>query len=119
MKKNITFLSSDEKTMIHAVEWLPEGKPKAVVQLIHGMVEYIERYEEYAKFLTSKGYLVVGHDHLGHGQSVRSVEDWGFITENSPARALVRDIHRLRVETEKEYPGIPYFIADCTSSSHI
>ena len=41
MKKNITFLSSDEKTTIHAVEWLPEGKPKAVVQLIHGMVEYI------------------------------------------------------------------------------
>lgn len=119
MKKNLTFLSSDEKTMIHAVEWLPEGEPKAIVQLVHGMVEYIERYDDFANFLASKGFMVVGHDHLGHGQSVQSVEDWGYISEDCPARHLIRDIHRLRVDIQKKNPGIPYFIAGHSMGSYL
>ncbi len=119
MKKNLTFLSSDEKTMIHAVEWLPEGEPKAIIQLVHGMVEYIERYDDFANFLASKGFMVVGHDHLGHGQSVQSVEDWGYISEDCPARHLIRDIHRLRVDIQKKNPGIPYFIAGHSMGSYL
>ena len=119
MKKNVSFISSDEITRIHAVQWIPAGQPKAVVQIIHGMCEYIERYEDFAKFLCSNGFLVVGHDHLGHGQSVNSIEDWGYITENSPARALVRDIHYLRVITQKRYPGIPYFILGHSMGSYL
>lgn len=119
MKRNISFLSSDEKTRIHAVQWIPAGQPKAVVQLVHGMCEYIERYDGFAEYLRSKGFLVVGHDHLGHGQSVSSVEDWGYITDNSPARALIRDIHHLRVITQKKYPGIPYFILGHSMGSYL
>ncbi len=119
MKKNISFLSSDEKTNIHGVKWLPEGEPKGVIQLIHGMVEYIERYDDFASFMASKGFVVVGHDHLGHGQSVGSVEDWGYITDNSPARAMVRDIHHLRIETQKEYPNIPYYMAGHSMGSYL
>ena len=101
MKQNQTFLSSDGLTTIHAVIWEPEGEPKAVIQLIHGMVEYIERYDDFANYLTSQGFVVVGHDHLGHGQSVRSIEDWGYICDIAPARALIRDIHKLRKLTSK------------------
>ena len=119
MKKNLTFLSSDEKTMIHGVQWVPEGEPKAIVQLIHGMVEYIERYDDFANFLTSKGFLVVGHDHLGHGQSVQSIEDWGYISEDCPARHLIRDIHRLRKEVQRRHPGLPYFIAGHSMGSYL
>ena len=119
MKKNVSFLSSDEVTRIHAVQWIPAGQPKAVVQLIHGMCEYIERYDDFANFLRENGFLVVGHDHLGHGQSVNSIEDWGYITENSPARALVRDIHHLRVLTQKRYPGIPYFMLGHSMGSYL
>ena len=119
MKKFTSFISSDEITPIHVVQWIPDDKPKAVVQLIHGMVEHIERYDDFAKFLCSKGFLVVGHDHLGHGQSVLSVEDWGYITDNSPARALVRDIHHLRVLTQKRYPDIPYFILGHSMGSYL
>ena len=119
MKKNLTFLSCDTITDIHAVEWMPETEPRAVVQLIHGMVEYIERYDGFARFLNENGIIVVGHDHLGHGQSVRSIEDWGFISEMAPARSLVRDIHKLRRNTQKKYPDLPYIMLGHSMGSYL
>ena len=58
MKQEITtFLSSDQKTNIHVVTWMPEKKQiKAVLQMVHGMQEYIERYSEFAEFMTEQGY---------------------------------------------------------------
>ncbi len=119
MKQNQTFLSSDGITYIHAVCWMPDGQPKGIIQLIHGMVEYIERYNHFAEYLASQGFIVVGHDHLGHGQSVRSVEDWGYISEIAPARSLVRDIHKLRKLTSKRYPELPYFMLGHSMGSYL
>ena len=65
-----TVPSSDGHTQLHAVAWLPEGAPKAVLQISHGVSEYILRYAPFAKQLTERGFAVVGHDHLGHGGSV-------------------------------------------------
>lgn len=108
---NFTFLSNDGKTAIHAVKWLPDsGEYKAILQITHGMVEYIERYEPFAQFLTSKGYMVVGHDHLGHGQSVESKADWGFFKEGNPSDTVVADIHKLRSLIQEENQDTPYFI---------
>ncbi len=54
----------------HAVMWaIPH--PKAVLQIVHGMIEHIERYDEFARFANQAGYLVVGHDHVGHGNTDR------------------------------------------------
>ncbi|MBQ2301952.1 MAG: alpha/beta hydrolase, partial [Oscillospiraceae bacterium] len=64
------FLSSDGKTEIHCEEWLPEGEPKAVLQIVHGIAEYVHRYNDFAEFLAENGIAVVGEDHLGHGKSV-------------------------------------------------
>ena len=102
-KEDFTFLSNDGKTQIHAVRWMPDaGKCKAVLQITHGMIEYIERYDAFASYLASRGYLVVGHDHLGHGASVDTEEDWGYFAEH-PSDTVVSDIHMLRTLTEKEY----------------
>ena len=68
--KEIYFTSNDGKSRIHAVEWVPENRPKAILQLVHGMAEHIERYGEFATFMAEHGYLVVGDNHLGHGKSV-------------------------------------------------
>ena len=70
VRNEFTFLSADGKTSIHAVEWRPEGAPRAVLQIVHGVSEYILRYEPFAEFLTQRGFAVVGHDHIGHGQSL-------------------------------------------------
>jgi len=108
---NFTFLSNDGKTAVHAVKWTPEGgEYKAILQISHGMVEYIERYATFAEFLTTKGYMVIGHDHIGHGQSVVSKEDWGFFCEGNPSDILVKDIHKLRMMIQEENPEVPYFM---------
>ncbi len=108
---NFTFLSNDGKTNIHAVKWAPDnGEYRAILQITHGMVEYIERYADFAEFLTTKGYLVVGHDHLGHGQSVAAQEDWGYFAEGTPSDIVVADMHKLRTLIQQENPALPYFM---------
>lgn len=112
MKKSIFgFLSMDKKTQIHAVKWEPEqGEIRGVLQISHGMVEYVERYEAFAEYLTQKGFVVVGNDHLGHGESVVSQELWGYFAPERGSDLVVRDLHQLRKKTEKKYPGVPYFM---------
>ena len=120
IKTEFTFLSSDQKTNIHAIECKPEnGQFTRIFQMIHGMLEYIERYLPFFEYLTSKGFLVVGHDHLGHGSSVNSPEDLGYIGEPNPNQLLINDIDNLRVMTQQKYPNIPYYICGHSMGSYL
>ncbi len=110
MKKEFYYPSKDGITQIHAVEWIPEGDVKAVLQICHGMVEYIERYHEFAEFMEKHGIYVVGHDHLGHGKSVVSDEKLGYFGEPKGNSYVIADIHKLRVQTVEKYPNVPYFM---------
>lgn len=109
-KREFQFLSNDSRTRIHAIEWIPDGEVKAVLQMCHGMVEYIDRYDAFARYLTEHGYYVVGHDHLGHGKSVQSKEYYGFFHETHGNEYVIGDIHGLRTMTKKKYPEVPYFM---------
>ena len=120
MKKHMRFLSTDGATKIHAILWTSETvKPKGIVQLIHGMVEFIDRYDDFAKFLTEQGYIVVGHDHLGHGESVTDPERLGYFAEGDPARVLLQDIHRLRIYVKNQFPNLPYFMLGHSMGSYL
>lgn len=90
-----------------------------MVQIIHGMAEYIERYEEFARFLTDRGCVVTGNDHLGHGKSVGEDRLFGYFCEQDPATVLVRDAHRLKKMTQQAYPGLPYVIVGHSMGSFI
>ena len=110
-RRDFTFDSSDGRTRIHAVEWKPvQGEIKGVLQIFHGMLEFIERYEDFAEFLTEKGFVVTGNDHLGHGASVVTKEDYGYFEENNGNQALLEDVHHLKKLTEETYPDVPYYI---------
>lgn len=109
-KRNFTYPSNDNRTEIYAKMWIPEGKPSAILQISHGMVEYIDRYDDFASYLAQRGILVVGNDHLGHGRSVHSRKDLGFFEEKNGNRVLLKDIHRLRTLTQRKYPGVPYYM---------
>ena len=61
--------SSHGAGMIHAYRWEPEGQPRGVVQIIHGIAEYVPRYAGFAAFLNARGFLGTGEDHMGHGKS--------------------------------------------------
>ena len=105
-KENIKFLSSDNKTEINAYKWIPESNYKGVVQITHGMAEYIDRYDDFARFLAKNGFLVIGHDHLGHGKSVNTKDDYGYFGKN-PSNLLIKDMHKLR---EMFQDDKPYFM---------
>ena len=78
IRTDFTFMSKDGRTPVHAVRWAPDsGECRAVLQLTHGMQEFIDRYEPFATYLADNGFLVVGHDHIGHGQSIVTEKDWG------------------------------------------
>lgn len=120
IKKEFTFLSRNGTDNCHACSWAPEnGQIKAVFQIVHGMLEYIERYEDFANFLAERGFLVVGADHLGHGQTAASDKDLGYITKNDASTVLVRDVHRLKKIIQEDNPGIPYFILGHSMGSFI
>ena len=106
-KKEFNYLSSDGITQIHAIRWEPEGKPKAILQIIHGMIEFIDRYDGFAKYMAEHGWLVTGEDHLGHGASVLSDEYHGYFGKNGNA-CVIADIHHLREMTHGEFPDVPY-----------
>ena len=63
---------------IHCCRWTPEGEIRAVVQIVHGIAEYIERYDDFANYLNARGWLVVAEDHMGHGQSINGEGVQGY-----------------------------------------
>ena len=118
-KEALYFDSRDGINKIHAVRWIPEGEQRAVLQIVHGMAEYVGRYDEFAIMMAERGFLVVGEDHLGHGLSVPEDGAFGYFCENDPATVVVRDVHRLKKLTQQEYPGLPYFIMGHSMGSFI
>ena len=106
-KQNFYFKSTNKETKVHGICWVPEnGKVRAVLQIVHGMVEYVDRYDDFARFLC---IAVVGDDHLGHGDSVASQDDWGYFGDNG-FECIVNDVRKIQKQFKKRFPGVPYYI---------
>ena len=110
VQNEFTFLSADGKTPIHAVEWLPEGRVQAVLQISHGVAEYILRYKSFAEYLTARGFAVVGHDHLGHGASVAPGAAPLYFGPKGSWNWVVDDIDHRRNLAKEKFPQVPYFL---------
>ena len=110
VRNEFTFLSADGKTPIHAVEWLPDGPVRAVLQISHGVAEYILRYEPLAAYLTERGFAVVGHDHLGHGSSVAEGAPRLYFGPKGSWDWVTADLYTRRCLAGKRFPGVPYFL---------
>lgn len=93
---------------IHGCRWTPKESPKAVVQIVHGIAEFIERYDEFAAYLNGLGFLVVAEDHMGHGQSVGENGIQGYF--HGGWFTAVEDTMTLLRETQAAYPDIPYVL---------
>lgn len=113
-----TFKSTDKRSTVHWYKWDVE-KPVAVLQIIHGMCEYIERYAAFAEYLNSFGIVVVGNDHIGHGKSVDSPKDYGYFGKEDGWKHFVEDVEQLRTIVKAEYPDIPYFIMGHSMGSFV
>ena len=119
IRNEFTFLSSDGRTPIHAVEWLPEGEVRAVLQISHGVAEYILRYEPFAAWLTERGFAVVGHDHLGHGGSVSAGAAPMYFGPKGSWNHVVDDIDRRRALAKARFPHVPYILLGHSMGSFV
>jgi alpha-beta hydrolase superfamily lysophospholipase len=109
MVEQYTLQSSDKQTDLHLLYW-PIDYPKAIIQLVHGMAENIERYHAFALYLNSLGFAVVGHDHLGHGHSVRQNDPlYGYFGADGP-KNVISDIYKVKTWTKEKHPKLPYFM---------
>ena len=107
--KEIKLLSTDKKNELNVYIWECEGKPEAILQLSHGMKEHLLRYDEFAKYISSKNILVIGNDHLGHGKSAKK-EDYGYFG-NGKSETVVNDLHKVTQYAKETYGNdIPYFL---------
>ncbi len=110
-RETVRFTSTDTKSEIHGEIWWPDGHPRAVLQLVHGMAEHIMRYEPFAKYLNEHGFVVCGHDHIGHGDSVSSSQHLGRLPVRNGRDTLVGDVGRMRAQMSSRLDeNLPYFL---------
>lgn len=102
---------------IRACVWTPENEPRAIVQLVHGIAEHVERYDDYASWLNEKGFLVVAQDHMGHGKSIGSNGIQGYF--HGGWFSAVADTYDLLQQTMAKFPGVPYILFGHSMGSFI
>ena len=107
--EKFSFASPADGTMLQAVAYLPES-PKAIVQVVHGMCEYIERYDHVLAFLAKNGYIACGYDHRGHGGSAPSKDLLGYFGEDTKGRAIVQDAVAFTKLMKGKYPALPVYL---------
>lgn len=105
--KEFYFPSSDGKNQIYARMWLPDGEVRGTVQIAHGIAEYINRYDDFAQFLASNGFVAAGNDHLGHGKSMGSPENQGFFADSNGWDLVIADMESLHKTLKRDYPDVP------------
>lgn len=112
MKKTELYIkSTNNENNLHTIVWEPEGDIEAIVQISHGMIEYIDRYDRFAKFLNSKGILVVGNDHLGHGLTAKDDNELGYFHTNYKSKTVVDDLYEVTKYIKSRFgEEIPYFV---------
>lgn len=118
-KTTLTFKSCNGVDTISYVVHTPEEKPRAIIQIAHGMSEYIDRYDEFAGFLNQHEILVCGNDHLGHGKSASSDDNLGYFAKKNGWECVVKDAFKLTKIMKKEYPDIPYFLLGHSMGSFV
>ena len=112
-------LSSDGVHMLNGRVYLPEGEPKGLFHVVHGMTEYIARYDYFMDRMRKEGFLVFGYDHLGHGGTAANDDELGFIAHKDGWKRLVEDVGVFAGEIRKEYPGLPYYLLGHSMGSFI
>lgn len=108
-KTTSTFVDAGGVT-IHYYVW-KAAKPRAVMQLAHGLGEYASRYEVLAQALAAVGISVYANDHRGHGETGLGQNGRDYATLGRPGkggiRAEVDDLHQFTGIIRAENPGIP------------
>ena len=116
----LTYPSHNKFTEINAYIYQPIKTPtKGIVQIVHGMCEYFLRYDDFARYLVEKGFIVCGNDHAGHGNSVRRYDDYGFFASKDGDWVLQQDVYELTKIMKSRYPDLPILLLGHSMGSFI
>ena len=120
LHRDIEFPSSDGKNKIHAELFVPSfADIKGVLQVSHGMMDYVGRYSRLADALAREGYVLAGNDHLGHGDSVATPDDYGYFAKKGGYGYVIDDVNRMNSFLHTEYPGVPIVLFGHSMGSFI
>jgi alpha-beta hydrolase superfamily lysophospholipase len=89
--------------------YAPVGKPRAIVQLVHGLGEHSRRYLHLTSTLLDAGFVVVAGDHAGHGRTAMQQGTWGDAGDDA-ARVVVADEMTLQAKARDALPALPYLV---------
>ena len=116
IKKEIP--SSDGIHTLRGFALVPEN-PKAILQIAHGMTDHIGRYEPFMTYLAEHGFIVCGHDHLGHGRTAESDGDFGYFAKKDGYRIVCDDLYAFGSAVRADYPELPFFLMGHSMGSFI
>ncbi|MDK1471998.1 alpha/beta hydrolase [Streptomyces sp. 549] len=110
MREPDTYTRAADNTAVATYTWLPDGPPRALVQIAHGAAEHAGRYDRFARHLTRHGYAVVASDHRGHGATAAGTGGPGVVGE-SGWRAVVDDLRTVADRALAALPEpVPHFL---------
>lgn len=104
------FDSSTGANKLRALICVPQGSPRGIVQISHGIAEHIDRYRDFMACLADHGFVAVGNDHLGHGKSFTEPKDMGRFYPEEGWNHVVKDLVALHDLTAARYPGLQYVL---------
>ena len=113
VKKNaISFKSSNGTDIVAGYYYTCPGmEPRCILQISHGMCEYIGRYDDFAGYMAQKGYVVCGNDHLGHGATSSGPNGTdGYFAEKDGRKFVLQDLHEMNRLAREAYPGLPVIL---------
>lgn len=102
-------LQSVDGKDIYVKKWVPQTQAQGIVQIAHGMAEHVERYNDFANFLTQNGFIVYANDHRGHGQTAETGQLGHFANKNG-WKLVITDVRSLSERIKKDNPDLPLFL---------
>ncbi|WP_316608969.1 alpha/beta fold hydrolase [uncultured Ruminococcus sp.] len=113
-------LSSDKQHQLKGKIYLPEGEAKGLLHVVHGMCEYIGRYDSFMREIAEEGYITFGYDHLGHGYTAKDNSELGFIAHENGWQKLIDDVYLFGEEVRKKYgESLPFTLMGHSMGSFI
>ena len=111
--------STDGIHTLYGKIYIPIGMPRATIQILHGISENIDRYDEFMSLLASEGYVVFAHDQLGHGKTLGENDEYGFFAEKDGDKILISDAYAFASELLESYKELKHILIGHSMGSFI
>ena len=120
-KKHFCVTSSDGIHALNGIVYLPDGEIKGLFHIVHGMTEYMGRYDRILTDMAASGYISFGYDHLGHGQTARDDSELGYIAKENGWELLAKDVkvYSDAVRAQFGSPDMPYYLMGHSMGSFV